>query len=227
MVGAGPGHANLLTNKGSVYDLAAIYTWLIDKKPDNTEKIVDWFSKFLNLGHSYEAIRNEILGAFYDNRKLNIQIFKTPYNKEDRNIIIQGEIYYHKELKIMAKPPTINLDIEKGTMVSSKQEYFLEQRASYTIKDLVRYFYSRGMADVSEYNYHRMKGFLLFKVKQFGIDMTLFMLEAMYRDFISEQKAFNINHFDDYIGTAKHFMEDAKNNSSEPYYVQRIRDIKY
>ena len=227
MVGARPGHSNLLTNKGSVYDLAAIYTWLIDKKPDNIDTIEEWFSKFLDLGHSYESIRNEILSSFYDKRRFNAKMFQCKYSKEDANMVKQGEIYYHKELKITAKPPTINLDIEKGTMVSSNSDYFLEQRASYTIKDLVRYFYSRGMANVSEYNYHRMKGFLLYKAKQCGIDMLLFILEAMYRDYVADQKQFNINKFDNYIGTAKQFMEDAKNNAGTPYYVRRKRNIIY
>lgn len=83
------------------------------------------------------------------------------------------------------------------------------------------------MADVAEYNYHRMKGFLLYKVKHYGIDMVLFMLEAMYRDFMAEQKPFNINKFDDYVYIARQYVDDSKNNATDPYYVKRERHILY
>ena len=200
-----------------------MYILLVGKDKTKYDQIVEWFNNFLNNGHTYESIRNEILGCFYDDHRLNVQYFSNKYTKEDCNLLKQGEVYYHNELKITAKPPTINLDIEKGTMVSSEHKYFLERRASYTIKDLLRYFYSRNMADVQEYNYYRMKGLFLYKVKQFGLDTTLFMIEGMYRDFVAEQKIFNINNFDSYLGKAKQFINDCKENTQQPYYQPRQR----
>lgn len=202
-----------------------MYILLVDNDISKYDTIVEWFNKFLNIGHTYESIRSEVLNAFYNNQKFNIKLFNNPYVKEDKNLLEENKIYYHNELKITPKLPVVVLDINQGTMTNRQHEHFLERRASYTIKDLVRYFYSRNMADVNEYNYYRMRGFLLHKINQYGLEITLFIIEAMYRDFLAEKKMFNMSHFDSYLHTARTFFDDCKNNSEEPYYVQRKRNL--
>ena len=122
--------------------------------------------------------------------------------------------------------PVVNHDIDKGTMTSSKAEYYLEPVASYTINDLLKYFYSKGMADEQEYNYKRMYGMFRHKIEQYGLDKVLFMIEAAARMFNSEHKIFSLSDFDSYSSVASSYLEEIKNNckySGGDRYVPRKR----
>ena len=135
-------------------------------------------------------------------------------------------MYYHKELKLMNSLPVINHDIDKGTMTSEKVEYYLEPVASYTIDDLLKYFYSKNMADIQEYNPKRMAGMFKHMIDKYGLDKLLFMIEGAARMYESEHKVFTLVEFDSYSSTASQYLEEIKNNckySGGGTYVFRKR----
>lgn len=135
-------------------------------------------------------------------------------------------MYYHKQLKLMNQLPVINHDIDSGTMTSNKVEYYLEPVASYTLDDLLKYFYSKGMADPVEYNYKRMHGMFKHMIDKYGLDKVLFMIEGAARMYESEQKVFTLQDFDSYSSTASGYLEEIKNNckySGGDQYVHRRR----
>lgn len=216
----------MLVKKGSVFDLAAMYIVLIEKEPlapHNQKALISSLSQILNNGYTYQDVHREILKSFHSNTLFPFHKFKKLH---DGNLLKQGTMYYHKELKLMNSLPTINHDIDKGTMTSEKVEYYLEPVASYTINDLLNYFYSKNMADVQEYNPKRMAGMFKHMIDKYGLDKLLFMIEGAARMYESEHKTFTLTDFDSYSSTASQYLEEIKNNckySGGDKYVYRKR----
>jgi hypothetical protein len=209
--------------------LAATYITLIEKgTPDAKRKqeIIAQLCRFLDKGHTYADIRNAMLDDLHKRRPFPLYQFATPCKKQDVNLLKQGVMYYHKQLKLMNSLPVINHDIDSGTMTSSKVEFYLEPVASYTMSDLLTYFYSKNMADVQEYNPKRMAGMFRHMIDKYGLDKLLFMIEGAARMYESEQKVFTLTDFDAYSSTASQYLEEIKNNckySGGDKYVYRKR----
>ena len=217
----------MLVNKGSVFDLAAMYIVLIEKKPlnsNNQKALLKELAKILDNGYSYQEIRKEILKVFHSNALFPFHKYQK--QKYDGNLVKQCVMYYHKELKLMNSLPVINHDIDKGTMTSNQVEYYLEPVASYTMNDLLQYFYSKGMADTQEYNAKRMTGIFKHMIEKYGLDKLLFMIEGAARMYESEHKIFSLSDFDSYSSIASRYLEEIKNNckySGGDTYVARKR----
>lgn len=210
-----------------MYDLVALYIKLIIKHPIPKEESVNLlktFAKILNNGYTFQFILKEILITFRNQSSF-------PFAKFNRvvegNLIQQGVMYYHKELKIMNSLPSVIHDIDKGTLTSSSEaEFFVEPVASYTIEDLLKYFYSKGMADTTEFNPKRMTGMFKHMVDKYGLDKLLFMIEAAARMFNAEQKVFTLSDFDSYSSTASSYLEEIRNSckySGGENYVPKRR----
>lgn len=207
-----------------MFDLAAIYIVLVLKQqPDNIWNVVKLFGDALDNGYTYTILKSDIMNAFKYHRDVNFGKYKKPM--QDGNLLKCGVRYYHKELNLMSKLPAINHDIDNGTLTSSKVEYYLEPVASYTIDDVLKYFYSKNMADTTEYNYKRMYGMFKFKIDAYGLEKVLFMIEAAARMYESEHKIFTLNDFDTYNTTASQYLEEIKNNckysGGEEYVIRK------
>lgn len=209
-------------------DLAATYIGLIERvKPDikRQNEIISQLSTFLDNGYTYEELQKAMLDSLH--KKIQFPLYKfTKPRKQDGNLLKQGTMYYHKQLKLMNSLPAINYDIDRGTMTSEKVEYYLEPVASYTMHDLLQYFYSKEMADVQEFSYNRMNGFFKHLVEKYGIDKVLFMIEGAARMYESEHKVFSVSDFESYSSTASQYLEEIKNNcvySGGNAYVYRKR----
>lgn len=202
-----------------------MYIVLVKKeRPKNIWDVINKFAKALDNGYTYDMIRNDIKQAFNNHSDVPFDKYNTPVR--DGNMLTHGVRYYHKELVLMSKLPTINHDIDSGTLTSSKVEYYLEPVASYTIDDLLKYFYSKEMADVNEYNYKRMQGMFKHKIEVYGLEKVLFMIEAAARMYKSEHKIFTLGDFDSYSATASQYIEEIRNNckySGGENYVIRKR----
>ena len=218
----------MLVKKGSIFDLAATYIVLIENcKPDTKRKkeITAMMYMYLDNGYTYEGIRDAMLSYLHKKQPFPHQKFSTPC-KHGENLLKQGVMYYHKQLKLMNSLPVINHDIDKGTMTSDKIEYYLEPVASYTMNDLLQYFYSKNMADTQEYNPKRMSGIFKHMIDKYGLDKLLFMIEGAARMYEAEHKIFTLNDFDSYSSTASQYLEEIKNNckySGGGTYVYRKR----
>ena len=202
----------MLANKGSVYDLAALYIRLYVGRPVNENElknIIDKFSYILDKGYTFKECINIMFENM--NSKHNFKIMDiTRYTSEFNNIIKQNQMYYHKELRIQPEPTTTDIDYNTGIMVSTKQEYFVETVASYTIKDLMNYLLSFGYVNNKQWYYSRLKGLIEHYVKKYGIDTVLFMLEAIADNI--EEREFDFNKFDNYYQTARSYMQNITNN---------------
>lgn len=195
-------------------------------KQDISDKvsIIKRFAEILDNGYTFNIILKDILTAFYHDRDLDFNKYKKPCGL---NLVKQGVMYYHKELKIMNSLPVVVHDIDAGTLTSaSSTEFYVEPVASYTIEDLLNYFYSKNMADVVEFNAKRMTGLFTHMIEKYGLDKLLFMIEAAARMYDAEYKVFTLSDFDSYSSTASHYLEEIRNNctfSGENKYVPKRR----
>ena len=222
------GKNGLLVKKGSILDLAATYIALIEKnKPDakRQKEIISQLGMFLDNGYTYEELQKAMLDDLHKRTPFPFYKFAKPC-KQNGNLLKQGTMYYHKQLKLMNSLPAINCDIDKGTMTSEEVEYYLEPVASYTMHELLQYFYSKEMADTQEYSYNRMSGYFKHMIEKYGLDKVLFMIEGAARMYDAEHKAFSLNDFESYNSTANQYLEEIKNNcvySGGGKYVYRKR----
>lgn len=202
----------MLIKKGSVFDLAAIYTMLyvgrqINK--DELKNIVNKFSYILDKGYTFK----ECISIMFENmnNKANFKIANImKYTSKHGNIIKQNQMYYHKELRIQPEPTITDIDYNTGTMISTEQEYFVEIAASYTIEELMKYLLSFGYVNTYQWQYSRLKGLMEHYIKKYGIDTVLFMFEAIADNI--EEREFDFNKFDNYYQTAKSYMNNIINN---------------
>lgn len=204
----------MLVNKGSVYDLATMYIMLTKNKNSNNQEANMIISKFCNIldkGYTYNELRLDIINTVRKRIIFSFDKYNKP-KKENCNLLKQGIMYYHKELKLMNSLPIVKHDINNGTITNNKIEYYLEPVASYTIEDLLKYFYSKNMTDVKEYNYKRMSGILNHIVNKYGVDKTLFMIEHSARLYETEHKMFSLSSFESYNSIASQYLEEIKNN---------------
>ena len=204
----------------------AIYIKLIIKHDisiEDKKSICQKFSEILNNGYTFGILYKDIMTSFEYHRDLDFSKYKKPL---DFNLVKQGVMYYHKELKIINTLPAVIHDIDAGTLTSTPTEFFVEPVASYTIEDLLKYFYSKNMADIAEFNPKRMSGLFKHMIDKYGLDKLLFMIEAAARMYDAEHKIFTLSDFDSYNSTASHYLEEIKNSctfSGEMTYVPRKR----
>ena len=190
---------------------------------DKQAALLNNLASALGNGHTYQDIMKDIVNTFHK----GFQFSFAKYSKIVQfNLIKQGVVYYHKELKLINDLPVVNHDVDSGTITSSEVEYYLEPVASYTMQDLLRYFYSKGMTDEKEYNSKRMAGVLKYMIEKYAIDKVLFMIEAAARMFQSDKKIFSMNDFESYNYTATVFLEQIRDSckySGGDKYVLRKR----
>lgn len=208
--------------------MAATYITLIEQNATTKRKneIIYLMNQCLDNGYTYTEIRFALIEHVHHWSTFSFNKYAKPNRKQEVNLLKSGTMYYHKELKIISAPPVINHDIDSGTMTSSKTEFYVEPVASYSINNLLTYFYSKNMADETEYNPKRMTGIFKHMIDKYGLDKLLFMIEGAARMYDAEHKVFSLSDFDSYSSTASQYLEEIKNNckySGSDKYVYRKR----
>ena len=186
------------------------------------------FAEYLDNGYTYQDIKTEILTSFYKNRIFRWGIFSKPKKDiNNKNLLKNGTRYYHKELKLVSKPPTVERDIDRGTMISRTPEYFLEPTASYTVQDFIRYFYNTMPVDLQAQPMTKMVGIFKYKIEQYGIDKLLFMTDIASQDHKANSTVFNLSAWDDYSCIADRYITEIKSafSSDKPYYTPKQRRL--
>lgn len=200
----------MLTNKGSVYDLAATYILLyVRRKVTEAEHkdIVAKFSYILDNGYTFKECVSIMKTNIGNNFKiLDIQ----KYSYKNSNLLKQNQMYFHKELRIQPEPSVTDIDYNTGTMVSTKPEYFVEIAASYTMEDLMNYLMSFGYTDKTQWQYSRLHNMLKHYINKYSLDIVLFMFEAIADNL--EEKYFDFNKFDNYYPIAVRYMNNIMDN---------------
>jgi hypothetical protein len=191
-------------------------------------QLYELFNEYLDRGYLYKEIKMEIMNTFYNkNHMFRWNLFNNPrMNKENEgNLLKSGTRYYHKELKIVSKPPTVSRDIDKGIIASRVPEYFLEPTASYTVQDFVHYFYCNMPIDLQAWPMKKVTGMIKYKINQYGVDKLLFMIDAMASYCKENGAKFDLGSLDDFAFNAEQQMVEIKSNFGEniPYYTLKRR----
>ena len=218
---------NLLVINGSMYDLLTQYQFFGQRQmpiENIDQKTIDCFRWALDNGATYQELHESLLNAFNNRIRFNVSLLNKKYKTE--NLIKQGQPYYHKELLIRNQMPTTIIDVEQGTITSTQHEYYTEQRASYTYDDFIDYIKRSLKYDEKYYQRTRIVGILKFLINTYGLDISLFCVEAAIREVEDPNRPYDIMKLNNCYPVAKELYEDAVNNFSltgGERYVRRKR----
>ena len=101
------------------------------------------------------------------------------------NCMSIGTFYYHPVLQLTSKPPAYILDATTMEMTKEEPEpFYLEMRPHFTLDDLSLYFLRRTEQEESFLD--RYKSQLKKLVLQYGLDLTLYLIDAGVNEALDE-----------------------------------------
>lgn len=207
-----------------------MFVLLLGGDKNYANQLCSLFTEYLDKGYTYQDIKTEIFKAFYDRKKtFRWHLFKNKKGGDatKTNLLKSNTRYYHKQLKLLNGLPTVEHDIDSGTLVSRTPEYFLEPVASYTIQDFIQYFYQVMPMDLQAQPPSKMAGLIKYKIETFGIDKMLFMTD-IYSEWCKENSTiFTLSRWDEYSHLADERLIEVKGAFAEdkPYYVYKQRRL--
>lgn len=157
------------------------FTWGSYTKEDKavTAKTVDYLiDNGFDAKEIAEIMRNSDLHQTLTPQKLPCYIWES--------LIKRDVFYYHNTLHITSKPPTWN----PVTLKEECEPFFMEMKISYTITDLLDYYYTKCNIDIELRNENRDKAsfeYLLnnYKFKELNIeplDVVLLLIDTASRN---------------------------------------------
>lgn len=200
----------------SIFDLS--FTFIerfYDEEPPKEEKIqiIRDFEELLIYGWTLDEIQ-KVLRTFiakHPNVRPDIPKLFSKVNCKRANLLTQGVFYYHNQLRITPGPPKRDLDYNTGEIIRIDEEFFLEIRASYTIDDLADYYIYQLAITPSVQERTRLIGAIRYLLKQYPIDLLLFMIDQatnylQYGD--KSRRDYNPLNLSDYRGEAEGAMNE-------------------
>lgn len=188
----------------SAYELAFIFINKNYTENDDIPKadILNSILEMLSKGCTYQEIINKIHTCHCKDG--NYKSFFNTIRPTTVNLINQNRFYYHNELRVYPPAPTRKIDYNTGQIVSSKFEYFLEMKASYTINDLMEYIKTKSTTKNLFNNPKRLLGGLNSMLSKYDIELLLFLIDTSDIIYFNKNKFFkNIFEMDDFIEEAK------------------------
>lgn len=186
-------------------------------------KLITVLSQCFNTGCTGDIIAKQMLNAFNSKTDINWNYL---HNTNGGNILKNDIRYWHKELLVMNSAPNVDHNIDGGSFTSQSKEFFVEPRCSYTLENVIDYFYIKVNPDQNTFNRRRVAGFFKATIRDFDIDTLLFVFEAISNDENNVGNKFTFDAFRDYVPIAKEYMAEVKQNcaaSGGDWYVYRSR----
>jgi hypothetical protein len=112
-----------------------------------------------------------------------LDYYAVPYRRSAQvnqdNLLVSHRFYYHPQLQITPSAPTLHFDEELWDWVAEYPEMYLRILNSFTVDELLTYFYSKApMGTVKLLEKH--KGAFLHLLQTFDIDFILYMIDAAF-----------------------------------------------
>ena len=172
--------------KISIYDISFLY---INK--NYIEITTEEKRNVLNA--VYMALKNGATSCDLINKINTVNdIDKSPFVffniKSNGNLLDPEKFYYHNELRKCPPPPRRTWDINTGEIISEKQEYFLEMKASYTVGEIMAYLYKKEFLSKAIQDKNRTLGSIRFLLKKYDIDFLLFLIDTANDIYSSTQR---------------------------------------
>lgn len=107
--------------------------------------------------------------------------FKRGTGSDPANLISINRFYYHPRLQLVPPAPKLKID-DDGTITSSydSEEFFLEMIDSFTLRDLVDYFYSKTNSFVPSVNLVRDIGAFEHLLQFWDVDFILYLIDEAF-----------------------------------------------
>jgi len=108
---------------------------------------------------------------------------RIPYQKGVKqhnpdNLLMPMKFYYHQALQITPPPPVV-VQLPDGSFHSSYEPFYLEIRESFTVDDLVDYFYSKAAMTASTTR-DKDKGAFRHMLKTYDVDFLLHLIDEAF-----------------------------------------------
>ena len=170
---------------GSVYDIAYSFIENNSTTPLIFEDVVGNFNIILDMGWTESEIMQKLGKKKIDTSSVSLM---TMFNKpiHPLNLLKSDTFYYHNMLRCMSKPPMQEWDVNAGTIVDIIDPYYLEMKASFTMHELINYYYKQMDLPYESSSFNRFKGAFEFLLKKLGIDLVLFMIDVARDNILSE-----------------------------------------
>jgi hypothetical protein len=146
-------------------------------------------------------------------KHFHVDAKKSDIKRDPNNLLEPGRFYFHPALQV-APPPPVTVQLDDGSFKSSyeDEEFFLEIKESFTLEDLVGYFYKVMTVDGSGFK-ERDIGAFKHILKSYDLDTILYAIDESR--FLAEDlgKPAPKSPFDirDYFDAGEAVLEDRKN----------------
>lgn len=206
------GYENILPNYRSKSISAVEYIMNNGIKSDKIERAIKYYldcyecygdKPYLNMASIFNL----------DDMK---EIIKIRVNKD--NLLENNKFYYHKALRKMPKPPTIN--VVDGNIIRKTEPYFLEIIEEFTYKDMLEYFYEQHKVKSINKKEKRDIAALKYLIDLYKedpdcsfVDIILYMIDVSRAKLVEDNKPFlsNILQIQDYYTEAIDLLLDKIN----------------
>lgn len=100
----------------------------------------------------------------------------------NENLVVNNEIYYHSELRIVPPPPRAKIDEVTGEViyVNLDSEWKLEMVKTYTMYNLLKYYYSTFNIAYKEHEVKRDAGAIRYMLNSYSLDQLLFIVDSAW-----------------------------------------------
>lgn len=192
----------------------------------------------LSSGHSYEFLKESMLKAskeyqdsyniedFMNNSFGDFKVLKELTTEKD-NLISPGIFYNHPLLQESRKKPAYIMDTKTMELTEAPSEpFFLEIKESFTMTDLLHYYYSSHRREPLPGTSHATQFYNL--LNDFGLDKVLFLIDASVQDFHDNEQGARVPAFlPEYIDEAKSLMNSRTNLLKEGGLTRVYPRAKY
>lgn len=170
----------------------------------------------------YYEVKEKILNykedktSFYNlSNFLGIKVNST---RPEEELITLGRFYLHPQLQMTPSLPTTRLDPETNEFVTiQKEKFYLEIKESYTLDDLLTYFYMKHQEDPLPGTSHKTQMKNL--VADYPLDTVLYLIDAsamlIHDDDALKRPSRNPAFLNDHLEEARFFIIRRKNVLTE------------
>ena len=131
----------------------------------------------------------QVIDMFDNQEKEMLQNQHYVYPKHSLELLQFGKFYYHPQLQESSSAPRTYIDYETMELVLAEGEpFYLEMKDSFTLDNLLDYYLKETFRTDSGLNSEIKRRTLSTELRkiynQFGLDMTLYLIDAMVSDFL-------------------------------------------